>query len=441
MSVLPSSRAWLTSALDPFHDYQYDLEGLPDERSAPSVVQLHNQTYTLTAPACAAANWDASITYTGLSTMIGYNPQWIAGKPAATICNYDHAALVTDAPFGSLTIRATTAGADLLQGSPVLANSTAEALGDSLFANGDCCRTIAVGIEIINTTADIYKQGSLAVAMLPDTPGDLGTTFYRDTNAAPWSFRDMQADKLSSIPLTAGQLRSIPGSNTWAAKDGVYMIPRMTRVPRNLCTHNGASRICEFLEYLGNGNLRGWTIATPQASETEGAGVVPAMYDMWVTGFSPMQAQFTGLSHETTLTINFRTIVEYFPPILSPLLPLAHPSAPFDPAAFELYSRIVSKAPYAVPVRENAFGDYFRKVLAVMRSLAPSLGIAMNSVFPGAAAIGGAVGELSDLAYRKLEKPKQAAPIDRFRAPTKPLPSRPVSKKSAGAPAMQVRKK
>lgn len=439
MSILPSSKSWLTACLDPFHDYQYDLEGLPDERSAPSVIQLHNQTYELTAPTCAAANWDASIIYTGISNGIGLAPNVEAAHALPDIHRYDHAGLSTGADFGALTIRATTSGADLYVGSPVLANSTAVCLGDVIYASADCFRVIGVGIEVTNTTADIYKQGSVTVAMLPDNPGDIGTLKYVDTNAAPWSTLDVQADKLTEFPLLASQLRAIPGSNTWAAREGVYMIPRMTKIPRNMGSLSGSTRSFIFTE-TATGGARGWSHPTPDGSHTD-TTVIPYHSPTWVTGFTPMQAIFTGLSHETTLTINFRTIVEYFPPVNSALLPLAHPSAVYDPAVFELYSRICARAPYAVPVNQNAAGDYFRKLLSVMKTLGPAVGQALSSVYPIAGPLGMFVGEASGkLLDRMTKKPAPSAPPARG-PPRKPLPPLPkVSRRSAGAAARQTRR-
>jgi hypothetical protein len=69
--ISKDAEAWLVACLDPYHDYQYDLEGLPDQRSAPSVVQTHNQSYSLTIPTSAGGgNWDASVLFTGINRQI-----------------------------------------------------------------------------------------------------------------------------------------------------------------------------------------------------------------------------------------------------------------------------------------------------------------------------------------------------------------------------------
>lgn len=443
ISILPSSRSWLTAALDPFHDFQYDLDGLPDERAAPSVVQLHNQTYELTAPVCAAGLWDASVTYTGLSNGIGTALNVEGALATQAIHNYDHAGLSTGADFGALTIRATTTGADLLVGSPVLANSTAVCLGDVIASAATSYRVIGVAIEITNTTAEIYKQGSVCVAMLPDVASDTGLVSYVDVNAAPWDNTQFQYDKLAIFPTMASQLRVVPGANTWAAKEGVYMIPRMTKVPRNISSLSNNNRVPQFEEWI-TGGWRGFSRPTPDGNFTDAATVIPKVTASAVTGFTPMQAIFTGLSHETTLTVNFRTIVEYFPPIMSDLLPLAHPSAAYDPLAFEIYSRIVATAPYAVPVSQNAAGDYFRKILMIMKTLGPAAGAALSSVFPLAGPVGSLVGDVSGYVLSRLpESTKKPPPKGvAFAPPRKPLPPTParVARKEAGAKARQTRR-
>lgn len=441
--VLPTSRAWLTAALDPFHDWQYDIDGLPDEKGAPSVVQIHNQVYTLTAPTSATANWDASVFFTGLTGPINYSMEMFSNHSMSSFMHYNSGIPVTGAQFNTLNIRACSAGHECFNAGPVETDSTAVALGAYEEGAADACRLIGVGIEIVNTTADIYKQGSVTVAMLPDACVDVGTVLYHDVNAAPWLDKEFQSDKLTTMPSCVGQLRTVPGATTWAAKDGVYMIPRLTSLPKGLVNHPAAGRICQFKEYTAAGVSRNWAYPVPTHSETLSGITVPNMYNNYVSGFTPIQAYFTGLSNETTLTITMRTIVEYFPPVMSPLLPLASPSAPYDPKALELYNWIITEAPYAVPVGENASGDYFRKILAVIRSLAPIAGGLFEGIAPGSSAVGASVGAVANTVMQMLEA-KAKAPIKfpQLPKPTKkPLPPVPVRRNESGPGAMPSRKR
>jgi hypothetical protein len=69
---------------------------------------------------------------------------------------------------------------------------------------------------------------------------------------------------------------------------------------------------------------------------------------------------YSGLSDQTVLTINQNCFLEKFPgPDDREVLPLATLSAEYDPDVLDLYSRIVSDLPVAVPVMENGLGDWF----------------------------------------------------------------------------------
>jgi hypothetical protein len=361
------------AALDPYHDFQYSLEGLPDERSAPSVVQIHNQQVTISIPTSAGTgNWDMGITYTGFNNSFNtYN--LMADDPVigVPVHAYDHASLPTDGcKFGALTYYAGAAGSNISFGTRVAVGDTAGCLGSNSVTT-DKCRLIGVAFEIHNTTAEIYKQGSLTVAQLPDAGADNLIMDQYDINAANYVLGTNQSDRTCIFPVTVGALQSVPGSATWPAAKGCYAIPRMTCLPRDIMTYN------DKLMSSGTGTVGGrlpWVADSTGASaspvikgyQTVGALNFPGFSASNVSGFSPIQVFLSGLSPESTITVTFRTIVEYFPGVGSTLLPLATPSPGFDPQAIKLYNEICKLAPIAVPVGQNSAGDYFRKILAIM---------------------------------------------------------------------------
>lgn len=389
--LLPDSRDWLIGCLDPFHDYALESHGLPDERSAPSVVQVHNQVFTLTTPTVAAGGpWDASVIYTGFNSVI--NTPRFGGMmlvKSSTGRLYDSSSISSGTPFGALNIYAGAAGATMQTGAPHVVGTTNECLGSVL--NTDRCRLLSVGVEIHNTTAEIYKQGSLTVAQLPDLACDSSNATYIDSSDN-WKDFTFQSDRAMVQASTLAPLLTVPGSQTWPAAEGCYLIPRMTIVPREIAIYPGTISGVSAGE---GGNSRvpvlygtdGRTALPEPCGFTEltatGPIYVPNVYPRNPSGFAPCQIFLTGLSSQTSLTITFRTVVEYFPALGSPLLPLASPCSAFDPLAFELYSQIVKECPYAVPVNENSAGDYFRKVLAVvgrvMQHAGPGLGIALGN--------------------------------------------------------------
>lgn len=361
--INPQSMGWLTAALDPYHDFLYEVDGLPDEKTANSVVQVHNQSVSITAPASAAGgNWDASVLYSGLTANIdilatyagvgGMITQSRAGEH-----KYTTAGLLNGTPFGSLTTWAGAAGSVPTWSAPHTAGDAYTRLGS--VKGTDRARVIGVAFEIHNTTAEVYRQGTLSVAQLADVSKDPSTVTYIDVSGGVGNYF-AQSDETCVVASSLAALLSVPGSQTWPAAEGVYAIPRMNSVPRN------ASRLGETtvgrspIMRTSNGK-----IASVEPVGVSADGVCEFMpFDS--AYFSPVQVYLTGLSSQTTLTVTFRTIVEYFPDLGSPLIPMADPSPPFDPRVFTIYSRVIQEAPYAVPVGQNSAGDYFRKVLRVV---------------------------------------------------------------------------
>lgn len=410
------SQGWLTACLDPFHDYQYEVRGLPDERTAPSIVQIHNQTVNLTAPfQLATPTWDASVVFTGFNTLINPIAQLGMVTVHSSLQNmYDGS---TGLPFGALNYWTGDSGLTMATGAPSTGHCLYGALGS--VQRTDRCRLIGAAFEIHNTTADVYKQGSLTVAMLPDSALDAGNVHYISDTHGTAVF---QADRALMQASLVAPLRGVPGSSTWPASEGVYAVPRMTMVPRDIALFNEGTGTRDettwgVIGYGGNTRVpilygtdgkvatpaaTGWVFDTDDAQTLKDTLMVPPSAP---NGFSPMQVFLTGLSTQTTLTVSFRTIVEYFPVLTSPMLPLATPSPIFDPKVLALYSAVAAKAPYAVPVGQNGSGDYFRKVLKVV---AQSLGL-MAPIFGTYAPIASAASEAGLYLSKKLDKESAGA--------------------------------
>jgi hypothetical protein len=104
----------------------------------------------------------------------------------------------------------------------------------------------------------------------------------------------------------------------------------------------------------------------------------------------------TGLSKETTLTVKLKVYVERAPTWAEPALSvLASPSAGYDVRALELYAQVVNLLPPGVKVSDNAFGDWWRAIVSIVKNVAPAVGLALSPVVPGAGIIGMGVGRLA----------------------------------------------
>jgi hypothetical protein len=160
LKLSEAGKRWLDYALDPFKDCEErDPAGFPDLNTAKSVVQVVNQSINV-ATTSGGANWDCNIFLDGImntqnlrsTTYLGGGWWQRAGQG------------VTDYLIGGVCVRQDVSGTPLYlptttQSSPVPAN----------FLTGGQTRIVGVGIEVINTTATLNKQGNLVVWRAPDS--------------------------------------------------------------------------------------------------------------------------------------------------------------------------------------------------------------------------------------------------------------------------------
>lgn len=381
----------------------------------------------MTAPASAAGgNWDASILYTGLNTPNQYKNLSAANGGLVTVTEspvhvYASNALVQGVPWASLNLWAGAAGSTMSTGAPYTANDFYYALGSCEVT--DRCRVIAVAFEVHNTTAPVYQSGSLTVAALPDVCDDSGMILYQDSAGAYFpTWKQMTRGCVQASTVSA--LQAVPGSQTWSASEGVYAIPRMAKIPRDIesllqTTNTHTAPLAHANTHVPVFYGSDGKIATPEP--TGSGGDVEAAHICGITAcapssFSPLQVMLSGLSNQSSITVTFRTVVEYFPSVTSYDLPLASPSPFFDPLAFEVYGKTVQTAPYAVPVDQNAAGDYFRKVMAILSEsaslLAPMFGTYAPLVTAGSA-LAGALSRVGGKPIKRDEAGARARPTKR----------------------------
>jgi len=360
--TLDGSR-WMVSALDPFHDYQQQLEGYPGLHAGKSVCQMFCTTAAISCPAAQAGNYDAAVFFTGLDGATSFG---VSSAVTKCIYKFDHASLPAALNIGPVVVLADGPGVDL----NCFQNGSADRylLYTRPTSIIDAGRLIAIGIEVYNNTAAIYKQGTVNVAMMNQADGDDTSCLYVDTNGTgTWANASVLEHRIGVLPKSETEVRSYPGSGQWNAEEGVYMVPRLSQFdlkPGFATSRSGIG----YYDSASNYPYSHWV---PSSSETTASTTVPTPSTMPISGFLPCCAYFSGLSHETTLSVTVRAIVEYFPVPLSTMMPLATPSPIFDPVALSSYAIAARDAPYAVPVSMNAHGDYFRMVASTIAKVAP----------------------------------------------------------------------
>lgn len=411
---------WLTCALDPFHDQQHSPAGYPDAAVSQTVVSMYQYQTTVTAP--GAADWDCHIYSLPLCKTDTYQ---IVTRSAdwSTLTEPNP---VVNAPCGPLNIVSNNAGLALVPVIPASASMAYQSLPGAAveeLASGTS-RVIAMGFEVHNTTAEIYKQGAVMTYRMPSAPGQ-NQCLWRNNGGT--SFGTVTGKQLPQPPPTQADAARLKTSRTWAAKDGVYATLFQSSVDNPLSQMSSQATVFT-------------SPADPGLSSTAwmqpliaGLPATPTTYTPFATKTTPYDitgAFFTGLSPQTSLTVKLRVYVERSPGWNLPdLAPLATPSAGYDVRALELYAQAINMLPAAVKVDENAAGDWWRTVLGVVKHVAAPLGSALAGVVPGAGLIGPAMGALAgqldqkrSISKQVLERLPQAKQANRKRKPAK-IPS------------------
>lgn len=354
--VSSAGAAWLGSALNPYSDFQQDLVGYPDVNTQPSVVRMFSTQTTLSCPSGVSSNWDCAIYSTPIDSTGAVS---VARLTDGTVY-YTSTALSSTSLWG-LTAVSAAAGSDVS-----LLSATATRTGlNSRNVVGEQGRVIAKGFEVNNTTADIYKQGTMTVALVPACTEQDTSVLYVDAAASPVNLATMHCKSIASFPETLAEVRAIPQSSQWEASKGVYFVPRLTMAPPVI-----KETVAGVAYETSTGSVAS-AVTSIDSTHAVVSTNIPIISTCAHDSFCNGVAFFSGLSSQTTLTLSYRTVVEYFPRPSSNLVSEATPSAAYEPEVFEVYNQVVKVAPYATPVDQNAAGDFFRKVLGAVRTVAP----------------------------------------------------------------------
>lgn len=424
---------WLKYSLDPFHDLQLDnLKGYPDVNTEPTVIVKVRQAAEISAPKGldVGANWDCHIALSpidwakpnGQVTMStgapnpGYNlagrilPQGNDGTsplPAGFLARIGGTSgVATTARIDGLVINSVPAG--LSDGgdmtfTPMHCPATAGGgysvqnitLDDYLdFEDTDLgvYRIVYSGFEVVNTTAQIYKQGACTVY-------EYGHSYETSQVLGPMGLQGEQpafrngsfaTNTFRSPPNTIAEAKIMPGAHTWPAQDGCYCTakflgdnPFQAASMRNYVLQQNQNVAGADSGYVTTGTYNVGSFVSPGLvgeawTNVRGPpvnSVTPCYNAAPATHFSRMStagAYFTGLSPQTTLFVTWRVGLERLPAANKPtFLALALPSATYDPNALLLYNLIANHLPPGCPQGWNDLGKWFNTIANVAKNVIP----------------------------------------------------------------------
>jgi len=419
---------WLICATDPFHDDRIRCPGYPDMSTVNSVVQTFTNTVSYQAPNGQTAPWDLHVGFIPASTPMGIananSPGTASFKP--WLCSYGGTLVNKESGVVSLypgynAIVEPTSGADWSTNGDAV-NNGALAI-PAKYCSGHY-RLIGGGIEAVNTTADLYKGGSLTAYRSPsDTQRNVvtfqqqvaGTTTTTTTvttpvsSAKPLLRRESQKDfdtstvtinsaypvsTINSLPGTQAKAALFTDSRTWSAEDGCYSIINQSDLENPYLFLAGGEVLINYANSSSN-------FQTAQAAGTLGTVWLSNWYEGSNTlslfgqsacqtfPFSQCGFVMAGLNPNSTIQLTQRLYFERIPSLDEPdLLSMCQVPPAHDAVAMEIYSRCLGAMPVAVPQNENPLGEWFNSVLDTIKTVAPKLGGIITGIGRGIADLG-----------------------------------------------------
>lgn len=407
--ILSSSIDSIKACLDPFHDTPIDPDGWPDMVTSSSIVQCIKQELSITAPPSTVTNggtWrvhifnspyfnttfggngSQSLTYQQNSS--GYNNS--VASPTNFNATYVVAGInvvASDSSTGFPTLGQVT----FLPAQSSATTQYAEKLTINLAQTVGVCRIFGSGIEVHNTTAELYKGGSVLAYRQPldDESYQSTITLLRSTTLPS----SIAVIPIAAPPVTPAVALNLKNSLQWEAKDGAYQVHALhsPNLPNNGTTFLMPSYYSvspqDANQVTTGVNSQTLTASYPSGSTPSNVIVDGANQQMW-TQFDCSGLWFEGLTAQTTLLLNWNCFIERFPSQLeTDLVLVARTSPEYDTQALEFISAASKALPVATMVKNNGLGEWFADVLqAGADYVAPIFNASKHPVLQG---IGGAL--------------------------------------------------
>jgi len=375
-ALTPGGLDWLTIAVDPFHDSPVHSLGYPDTSDIPTIVYKYNQTFNISAPPGVTGNWDVNIynspiaaSSTGviagaLSNSYTWSPD--GTNPVVLIGGVTSTAVATDSlswlPYNN------GASTTTMVSQPPINNISA-----------DPGRIIAGGFEVVNTTPQLYRGGSVIYYTSPAStqPDNISNVSFVPSTLVSPNYEGVTARVFARPPNSSNEAMLYTGSVLTAAECGAYVPIRFEDISNALSAGGGNPFV------VSNGADTGVASNNPFLA-TSGATVnsLQSPNRVIFSNGSYSGAYFTGLSPQSTLQLHSIFYFEQAPTAkLSPnIVPLATPSCPYDPLALHLYSTVIRMVAPGCHVDMNPAGEFFAQVLRVLESALPAVGAALTPV-------------------------------------------------------------
>lgn len=411
-SLTRAGKLCITKMLDPFHDTEVPLGPIPDGNTRPVITQEIRSSVQITTNGddlsiallpfhfcnTAGLNDGERFTYSVPETL-AYKT---AGSMSTTTLWNNHVVvgatpLATGTAFttGFLDVRLRNSGGKFYpDGSSDFPDSRVVVLPNTQPTGAGLRRLLAVGLELHNTTADLYKQGTITCYRKPVSYGHLKAHHMA---AMPPVGRTMNAlgpdvdHEIANLPEdSVGRAMAYPGSTQWEASKGAYVVATIADLEeQDLCVNSTGFPGMEYGDFSSYPNWVGTNVfaydyrgrcnyhmnGVAPGNEPEASYTFRYPEEYIRTGMNTSGILATGLSAQTTFTLTVKAIWEFAPSLgdssVEQLVWLAKTPPPLDPTFVEMYQAAAVQLPAAVPVNENPEGEWWRKVESIIQAVLP----------------------------------------------------------------------
>jgi len=362
-------KAFLAS-VDPFHDKPITgLQGWPDQESSESVIRHWKVSHTVSGfeegGSCLLYSWPIANQRT-----VNY-----ATRSLNVISSINLITELADvAPVALYKFSAAQASTDVL---PLKQAAWTDDLSQFL-ADGPS-RLIGMGVEIRDVTAEIYKQGTCTVFETPQALNEHGCVTVT-AQSGQYGTSVVPVTRLNRYPIGMSEMLKFPSTQQWEAKEGAYIVVNHNSTDNDaIVPYYTQPLVCSSTQ-IDVPNVEvppAWPL---HIGKFIANGTGPATFDCnYYMNVNSKGIYMSGLNTNSTFTITVCYYLESFPLSESLLLPLASPSAPFDPKALALISMVNREMPVGCRIRDNPSGEWFWEALT---SVLPVVGTVASGIFP-----------------------------------------------------------
>lgn len=354
-TIPPRTLEYISMVTDPYHDRNLRVSGFPDGNTMMSAIKRFAKQQTVACPFTLAPGqtWSFHIFTTPLHHVTPFFSCDLVGNIASGLTGS-----ITPEYVGPVNIYYQLHNPD-----GGIASTIFTPLGETgpAIENGrDSLRTVSLAFELHNTTAELYKAGSLTAYRLNSS--GTRSDYYRNVDDVSGDLEPFTFTHLTTVPASLGEANQLPNARTWEASKGIYSVTLPS--PNN-------SYSSQLFQNVG--------ISTGRPNTTRHYLVYAKDADRSSVGASWSPASCTGVmssmfpdAHQT-FTLDYRQVVEFAPTAQSPNLPYATTSPECDLLFMKLYKRMMNSIEPGVPVGFNSAGEWFRRILSLAKDQLPNL--------------------------------------------------------------------